>query len=40
MSAAVALSRITGLVRERMLAQWFGTGTVYEAHQVGFIDRI
>ena len=36
MSAAVALSRITGLVRERMLAQWFGTGTVYEAYLVGF----
>ena len=36
MSAAVALSRVTGLVRERMLAQWFGTGPIYEAYLIGF----
>ncbi len=35
-SAAVALSRITGLVREMVMARLFGAGVVYDAFQVGF----
>jgi putative peptidoglycan lipid II flippase len=35
-SAAVALSRVTGLVREMVMARLFGAGVVYDAFQVGF----
>ncbi len=35
-SAAVALSRVTGLVREMTMARLFGAGAVYDAFQVGF----
>ncbi len=35
-SAAVALSRITGLVREMVMARLFGASAVYDAFQVGF----
>ena len=35
-SAAVALSRLTGLAREIVMARLFGAGVVYDAFQVGF----
>ena len=35
-SAAVALSRITGLVREMVMARLFGAGQVYDAFLLGF----
>ncbi len=35
-SAAIALSRVTGLVREVVMARLFGAGAVNDAFQVGF----
>jgi putative peptidoglycan lipid II flippase len=35
-SAAVSLSRITGLVREMVMARFFGAGAVYDAFLLGF----
>jgi len=35
-SAAVSLSRITGLVREMAMARLFGAGAVYDAFLLGF----
>ena len=35
-SIAIALSRITGLVRERVMAHFFGAGMIYDAFLVGF----
>ncbi len=35
-SAAVSLSRITGLVREMMMARLFGAGAAYDAFLLGF----
>ncbi|MFB3825968.1 MAG: murein biosynthesis integral membrane protein MurJ [Bryobacteraceae bacterium] len=35
-SAAVALSRLTGLAREMVMARLFGAGAVYDAYLLGF----
>ncbi len=35
-SVAIALSRVTGLVRERVMAHFFGAGAIYDAFLVGF----
>src|SRR3979411_1505983 len=35
-SAAVALSRVTGLVREMVMARLFGAGQFYDAFLLGF----
>ncbi|HWC00363.1 MAG TPA: murein biosynthesis integral membrane protein MurJ [Bryobacteraceae bacterium] len=35
-SAAVSLSRITGLVRQMVMARLFGAGAVYDAYLLGF----
>ncbi len=35
-SVAIAFSRVTGLVRERVMAHYFGAGSVYDAFLVGF----
>ena len=35
-SAAVALSRVTGLVREMVMARLFGAGVAYDAFLLGF----
>src|SRR5579863_3487010 len=35
-SAAVFMSRITGLVREMVMARLFGAGAVYDAFLLGF----
>ncbi|MCC6590899.1 MAG: murein biosynthesis integral membrane protein MurJ [Bryobacterales bacterium] len=37
MSAAVMLSRITGLAREIIMARLFGAGVVFEAFRLGFL---
>jgi len=36
MSVAVATSRITGLVRETLMARWFGASQAYDAFALGF----
>ena len=35
-SVAIALSRVTGLVREMVMAQKFGAGAAYDAFLLGF----
>ena len=35
-SVAIALSRVTGLVREMLFARFFGAGLVYDAFAIGF----
>ena len=35
-SVAIALSRVTGLVRESVMARYFGAGLIYDAFSVGF----
>ena len=35
-SVAVALSRLTGLIRERVMAHYFGASEIYDAFLVGF----
>ena len=37
-SVAIALSRVTGLVRERVMAHYFGAGEIYDAFLVGISD--
>ena len=36
MSVAVLMSRVTGLVRESVMARLFGAGLIYDAFMLGF----